>query len=260
MFDTQAEAAALGVFIAHHANAIINALQLHAERMNAAAASALAAYEQGQQDPQQRKAQDTSLVTNNGYRQMADLYTSEAGKCQQIINEIQHALNDSDGSEDLDDEPAEPPSPSAPSLDAEEARLLRSYADGPRVWDAAAVFEIVMRLADKGMIARSGLGGAYALTDAGRRALTADMPSPRQCLYVFETSYTAHGYIPSMVTEGKPGHALMTGNGEHAAPWYWGHDLAQARAIAEASNAKMGLSPADVIEIVASSHRASQQR
>jgi hypothetical protein len=110
------------------------------------------------------------------------------------------------------------------------------------------------------MIARSGLGGAYALTDAGRRALTADMPSPRQCLYVFETSYTAHGYIPSMVTEGKPGHALMTGSGEHAAPWYWGHDLAQARAIAEASNTKMGLSPADVIEIVASSHRASQQR
>lgn len=147
-----------------------------------------------------------------------------------------------------------------PALPPDEARLLRTYADGPRIWDAAAVFEVVMRLSDKGLIAPSGLSGAYALTAAGRQALPANPPQPRRCLYVFETSLTEHGYIPSMVTEGEPGHALMSGNGEHAAPWYWGHDLSNARAIAEKSNKEMGLSPIDVIDILASSHHASQQR
>jgi hypothetical protein len=101
-------------------------------------------------------------------------------------------------------------------LDLDEARLLRTYADGPRIWDAAPVFEVVLRLEDKGMLAPSGLSGAYALTDAGRRAL----PAPRRCLYVFETSLTEHGYIPSMITEGEPGHSPMKGNGEHSQPWY----------------------------------------
>jgi hypothetical protein len=60
-------------------------------------------------------------------------------------------------------------------LDLEEARLLRTYVDGPRIWDAAPVFEVVLRLEDKGMLAPSSLSGAYALTDAGRRAF-ADSP------------------------------------------------------------------------------------
>jgi hypothetical protein len=138
-------------------------------------------------------------------------------------------------------------------LDREETRLLRTYTDGPRIWDAASVFEVVMRLVDKGMLAPSGPNGAYALTDAGRQAL----PAPRRCIYVFETSLTEHGYVPSMITEGQAGHSPMTGNGEHSQPWYWGHDLATARRLAAEQNTKMGLSPSDVNEIVASSFRAS---
>ncbi len=57
------------------------------------------------------------------------------------------------------------------ALDQEEARLLRTYADGPRIWDAASVFDVVLRLAEKGMLAPSGPSGAYALTDEGRQAL-----------------------------------------------------------------------------------------
>lgn len=59
-------------------------------------------------------------------------------------------------------------------LDREEARLLRTYENGPRIWDAASVFEIVVRLEGKGMIAPDGAGGAYALTDAGRQRLAKD--------------------------------------------------------------------------------------
>ncbi len=57
------------------------------------------------------------------------------------------------------------------ALDADEARLLRSYVDGPRIWDAASVFEMVTQLAEKGVIAPSGTSGAFAITDLGRQAL-----------------------------------------------------------------------------------------
>jgi hypothetical protein len=55
-------------------------------------------------------------------------------------------------------------------LDEDEARLLTTYADGPRIWDAATVFRVVMRLEDKGLIAPAD-HGTYALTEAGRRVL-----------------------------------------------------------------------------------------
>lgn len=88
----------------------------------------------------------------------------------------------------------------------------------------------------------------------------------RFCLYVDETMHTPNGYVPVAVTEGEAGFSPMTGNGAFAQPWYWGHDIEKAKAIAADSNAKMGLSEKDVSDILASSigtqvrEDAAQQR
>lgn len=76
--------------------------------------------------------------------------------------------------------------------------------------------------------------------------------APRWCFYVDETMVTPDGVIPSVVTEGEPGHAPMMGQGEHSSPWYWG-DLETAKQIAADENAKRGLTPEDCNEILASS-------
>ncbi len=83
---------------------------------------------------------------------------------------------------------------------------------------------------------------------------------PRRCYLVDETMLTEHGYVPSAVTEGEAGHTPMTGNGEHASPWYWGHDLAKAKAIAAQANAELGLSERDVLDIIVSSMNAGPAR
>lgn len=50
--------------------------------------------------------------------------------------------------------------------------LLRSYENGPRIWDATAVLPDVYALADKGLIEPTGSNnGAYRLTEAGRTEL-----------------------------------------------------------------------------------------
>lgn len=76
---------------------------------------------------------------------------------------------------------------------------------------------------------------------------------PRWCYYIPEGQRDEHGYIPSIVTEGEPGHTPLTGNGPCAQPWHWGHTLAEAQATAEAENAKRGLSQLAVLGIVLSS-------
>jgi hypothetical protein len=78
--------------------------------------------------------------------------------------------------------------------------------------------------------------------------------TPRTCVYVPPDGYVeGSGYVPSMVTEGEPGHAPLTGSGEFSEPWYWGHDYEKAKGIAADLNRQMGLTEADVNEIVASS-------
>jgi hypothetical protein len=64
-------------------------------------------------------------------------------------------------------------------LTVSELRLLRTYLDGPRIWDAADLFAEVCRLAGRGLLepALTDIGngpedrGAYQLTEAGRRVL-----------------------------------------------------------------------------------------
>lgn len=68
---------------------------------------------------------------------------------------------------------------SAGSLSGRDLGLLASYADGPLIWDAADLFAIVCRLAERGLLepARTDIGygpedrGAYQLTEAGRVVL-----------------------------------------------------------------------------------------
>lgn len=53
--------------------------------------------------------------------------------------------------------------------------LLSSYANGPRIWDAASIMPDVHSLHDQGLIEPvagiDGNRGAYQLTEAGRQAL-----------------------------------------------------------------------------------------
>ncbi|GAA2471161.1 hypothetical protein [Winogradskya humida] len=80
----------------------------------------------------------------------------------------------------------------------------------------------------------------------------------RYAFYVDETMRTEYGYVPSIITEDEPDHTPMRGNGTHATPWYWGHDLMAARTIAAQANAALGLTDSDVRAVIMSSFRASQ--
>jgi hypothetical protein len=53
----------------------------------------------------------------------------------------------------------------------DELSLLRSYASGPKIWDAVTLLPTVYALADQGLIEPVGDSGAYQLTMAGREAL-----------------------------------------------------------------------------------------
>jgi hypothetical protein len=75
----------------------------------------------------------------------------------------------------------------------------------------------------------------------------------RQCFIVVEGQKNANGYIPSAVFEDESGHRPMIGSGEHAAPWYWGQDFETAQRICAEENERLGLSEADVKQIVNSS-------
>jgi hypothetical protein len=79
---------------------------------------------------------------------------------------------------------------------------------------------------------------------------------PRQCFYIPVEQFDENGYIPSLVTEGQPGHAPLTGNGPGASPWYWGKTYAEAQRVCAGQNAKRGISPKDAAEIVFSSMAA----
>jgi hypothetical protein len=80
-----------------------------------------------------------------------------------------------------------------------------------------------------------------------------DMTQPRRCFIVLLEQRNERGFIPSVVTEGEPGHSPMIGNGEFSQPWYWGTEFDQALEVCAAANADLGLSPEDVDEITNSS-------
>jgi hypothetical protein len=85
------------------------------------------------------------------------------------------------------------------------------------------------------------------------------IPSPRRCFYIPIEQFDEEGYIPSLVTEGEPGHAPLTGSGRHARPWHWGRTYAEACQACERENrVTFGITPAEALEIVASSMAAGR--
>lgn len=67
------------------------------------------------------------------------------------------------------------------------------------------------------------------------------------------------GIVPSLVVDGVPGHFPMLGQGAASSPWYWGKTEADARKVADATNARRGVSPEDAKAIEASAIGASMR-
>lgn len=76
------------------------------------------------------------------------------------------------------------------------------------------------------------------------------MTEPRTCLYVDESMLTPRGYIPVLVTEGEPGYRPLSGRGELAEPWLWGHDINDARRLCAETNRELGIDTAAARAIV----------
>jgi hypothetical protein len=94
--------------------------------------------------------------------------------------------------------------------------------------------------------------------DAAVRATLTPNSGKRQCLYVDESMLQEGGYVPSLVTEGEPGHAPLVGRGRLAQPWYFGRDIEQAKRLVVEANAKLGVTEADATAIVLSSMAAGR--
>jgi hypothetical protein len=77
---------------------------------------------------------------------------------------------------------------------------------------------------------------------------------PRQCFWIPAERYDERGWVPSLVTEGEPGHQPLTGKGAQAQPWFWGRTYDEARKTAGRENSRtFGLNPGDAAALVASS-------
>jgi hypothetical protein len=81
----------------------------------------------------------------------------------------------------------------------------------------------------------------------------------RLAYFVDETFMTPNGIVPAVAEENVPGYSMCIGNGEFASPWYWGKDIATAQKICDDANAKLGLTPAEARDIVASSIAAQNR-
>lgn len=64
-----------------------------------------------------------------------------------------------------------------------------------------------------------------------------------QCFYINPSQATTeHGYVPSVVVAGEPGHSPLVGRGRCSEPWYWGKTLDEAEATCERLNKRDGVS------------------
>lgn len=88
------------------------------------------------------------------------------------------------------------------------------------------------------------------------QAIAGDQPGG--CYFIPAAPHDKNGWVPSWVSRDQPGHTPFAGNGICAQPWYWGTSYEQAKGIADAENAKLGISPAMAAEIILSSVRASR--
>lgn len=103
MLDTK-DAVRLAGYVERHIGTITNALHNHADHMRDAATQARAAYEAGQADPAVRAAQDASIMSNNGLRHAAAMFTEDADKARKVATELQDLVDAGDDTEDRDTE------------------------------------------------------------------------------------------------------------------------------------------------------------
>jgi hypothetical protein len=85
------------------------------------------------------------------------------------------------------------------------------------------------------------------------------MNGERNAFYIPIDQFDKNGFIPSLVTEGRYGHAPLDG-GQDGTPWYWGTTYEAAKAVAAKANVDNGLSEDDVATIIASSMAAPAPR
>jgi hypothetical protein len=97
MFDTLAEAAALGTYVAQHRDAITNALRTFARDMQEAADKSQAAFEAGQADPAVRATQDATIMTNAGCKHSAVILAANAQKANAVADEIDRLIDGDEG-------------------------------------------------------------------------------------------------------------------------------------------------------------------
>ncbi|WEB38790.1 hypothetical protein MOV08_05365 [Streptomyces yunnanensis] len=86
----------IGLYVERQGGAIVNALHVYADKQGQAAAEAQHAYEAGQRDPEVRVKQDGSLVTNDGYRQAAEILRQSAQQARDIAITLSGMAEDAD--------------------------------------------------------------------------------------------------------------------------------------------------------------------
>ncbi|WP_274911831.1 hypothetical protein [Streptomyces sp. WZ-12] len=86
----------IGLYVERRAGAIVNALHVYADKQGQAAAEAQHAYEAGQRDPDIRTKQDKSIVTNDGYRQAAEILRQSAQQARDIAITLSGMTEDAD--------------------------------------------------------------------------------------------------------------------------------------------------------------------
>lgn len=79
------------------------------------------------------------------------------------------------------------------------------------------------------------------------------MMMARTCYWIPVGQYDEHGYMPSVVTEGRPGHVPCTGRPDGGPPWYWGRTYEEAVARCAKENEAIGVSAETAREIIRSS-------
>jgi hypothetical protein len=85
------------------------------------------------------------------------------------------------------------------------------------------------------------------------RATITKETTMRKCFYIPADAFVeGRGFVPSLVVEGEAGHSPLTG-GPGGTPWYWGMTYEFACQIANEQNARLGVTPEEALDIIASS-------
>jgi hypothetical protein len=88
---------------------------------------------------------------------------------------------------------------------------------------------------------------------------TPNLVRGKYCFTIMDEYKDENGYIPVIIAEDDPYNYPMSGQGDHAQPWYWGTTFEGAQKIADEKNVEMGVSKERAIEIVGSSFRANEK-